>query len=86
MYSYIGELYIELIGGEWKLNTIKRDPAYGRLCVVNWSKGATRIDPMQLLRELKETQDYDLLYNSIELTKNNIINVNNILKDLNLDF
>ena len=38
-YIYIGEAYIHLIGGKWRLNTTKKDPAYGRMCIVDWAKG-----------------------------------------------
>ncbi len=85
MYYYIGEAYINLIGGKWKLNTTKKDPAYGRMCIVDWAKGATRIDPMFILNELEKTQDYNTIYNAIESTKKNIIEINNILKDIGLD-
>lgn len=86
MYYYIGEAYINLISGKWKMNNIRKDPAFGRMCIVDWTKGATRIDPMTILNQIKSTNDNSFLYNSIESTKKNIIEINNILKDLNLNF
>lgn len=85
MYYYIGQAFINLIGGKWKLNTTKKDPAYGRMCVVDWTKGSTRIDPKPILEELKQTKNYNTIYNTIELTKKNIIEINSILKDIGLD-
>lgn len=68
------------------MNNIRKDPAFGRMCIVDWTKGATRIDPMTILNQIKSTNDNSFLYNSIESTKKNIIEINNILKDLNLNF
>ena len=85
MYSYIGEAYIKLIGGKWKLNTTKKDPAYGKMCVVDWSKGSVRIDPQKLIDELKEKLNDEIIFKTIELTKKNITEINNLLKDLGLD-
>lgn len=67
--AYIGELWIDNFGGEWKLNRERKDPTFLHPVVMTDRKQAVRKAPIEVIHSLKKKGRKEGILESLNYTK-----------------
>lgn len=67
--AFIGELWIDNFGGEWKLNSERKDPAFLHPVVMTHREQAVRKAPVEVIKSLKKERKKERILESLNYTK-----------------
>lgn len=67
--AFIGELWIDTFGGEWKLNRERKDPTFLHPVVMTDREQAVRKAPVEVIKSLKKKRKKESILESLNYTK-----------------
>jgi hypothetical protein len=67
--AFIGELWIDNFGGEWKLNSERNDPTFLHPVVMTDREQAVRKAPVEVIKSLKKERKKERILDSLNYTK-----------------
>lgn len=67
--AFIGELWIDNFGGEWKLNSERKDPTFLHPVVMTDREQAVRKAPVEVIKSLKKERKKERILESLNYTK-----------------